>query len=135
MSIVAADLLQPNGPVTAKLFPGLSKTKLTTQLTAYIARAAADSRVVDETNATKKDPITRALALYYTFNDVYIRMSAEPISVNVTEKGSTGYNMAQIDNMRALAQGYLDEAIGLVTVAISTTRSTSNAAIPNRFTF
>jgi hypothetical protein len=135
MATTHDDLRVPKGPVTPKLFPGTTKNKLNTLLDGYIDRAAADPRVTGETDNAKHDPITKALALHFIFEDVYVRMSSEPLNVNIAEKGGHGYNTAQIDNMRALSQKYLDEAVGLATVITTATNIGLNTRVKNIFTF
>lgn len=122
MAVIAEDLLEPNGPLNAKLFPGEQSNVLALRLAGYLTRAGNDPRVVAEPDATKQDPMTRALALYYAFTDVYVRMSAEPLTLSVTEKGSHGYSAEQIRNMRGLADRYYAEMLGLMTVSTTTTR-------------
>lgn len=131
MAITTASLLEPEGPITFKLFPGEQSNVLTVRLQGYIDRALLDSRVVAQPDPTKVDPMTRALALYYAFTDVYVRMSAEPMTLSVTEKGSHGYSAEQIRNMRGLADRYLAEMIGFLPVSVGIRPGT--VAVPNKF--
>lgn len=115
----SATLLQPAGPIDPKLFPGEGRKALGIRLEAYVDRAYLEPRVADmdvdtEDNVALQDRAARAYALYLAFMDVYTRMLTEPVTVAIAEKGSHGYTMAQINAMKALADGYLVEFEGLV---------------------
>lgn len=133
MTVVATDLEEPLGPITPKLFPGEQSNQLALRLTGYLTRAGNDPRILGEPNASKHDHMTRALALHYAFSDVYIRMSSEPMTLSVTEKGSHGYNVEQIRNMRALADGYLAEMIAYLTVGATLGIRPGTVAVANKF--
>lgn len=130
-----ASLLAPNGPVTPELFPGVHGNVLDANLRNYINRAFLDPRLTAETDTTKYPAMARALTLYYVFWDVYIRMNAQPKTLSVAEKGGHGYDMQQINNMRALAEGYLAEFSGLMTIIPTAKQSGLNASVRNRFSF
>jgi hypothetical protein len=101
----------------------------------YINRAFLDPRLTAETDTTKYPSMARALTLYFVFWDVYIRMNAQPKTLTVAEKGGHGYDMSQINNMKELAEGYLDEFAGLMTVIPTATVRGLNASVRNRFVF
>lgn len=128
-------LLAPNGPVTPELFPNVPSNVLYANLLNYINRAFSDPRLTSEKDPTKYPSMARALTLYFVFWDVYIRMNAQPKTLTVSEKGGHGYDMQQINNMRALAEGYLAEFAGLMTVIPSAKQSGLNASVRNRFRF
>lgn len=135
MALTFEDLRTPAGPITQKLFPGTNKSALNAILAGYIVRAQADSRVMNEPDDAKKDPIARAMALHYAFTDVVVRMSAEPLTMTIAEKGSHGYSTEQIRNMRALADQFLAEAEGLMTPTSTAVLATLNVHVPTRVTF
>lgn len=127
-------LLAPSGPVTPELFPGVPSNILRINLQNYLNRAFADPRLTSETDSSKYPAMGRTLALYYVFWDVYIRMNAQPKNLTVTDKGGHGYDIQQINNMRALAEGYLAEFSGLMTPVVSTAPQAGlNAAVRNRY--
>lgn len=128
-------LLAPNGPVTPELFPDVPSNVLYDNLFKYINRAFVDPRLTAETDTTKYPAMARALALYYVFWDVYIRMNAQPKTLTLSEKGGHGYDIQQINNMRALAEGYLAEFSGLMTVIPSAKQTGLNASVRNVFRF
>jgi hypothetical protein len=113
MAVAPDDLKAPVGPVDAKLFPGIASTALSDILAAYIANAEQEPAVL-AAPADRQDPMVRSHALYQAFTAVYIRMSAEPMTVTVTEKGGHGYSVEQIKNMRALADKYLSDFNALI---------------------
>lgn len=126
MTIAAASLIAPNGPIALVMFPGFSRKQLTTLVAARIANAANDARIApledaattDEDEA-KVDRMTRALALHtILIEDVYPRMLVEPNSVNVAEKGSSTYTDKQRQGILDMAQRYLDAFDGELTVEV-----------------
>jgi hypothetical protein len=130
MPILPTDLLEPGGPITPKLFPGEQSNVLSVRLQGYIDRALSDSRVAVAAGSTQ-DQMARALALHFAFTDVYIRMSAEPMTLNVAEKGGHGYTAEQIRNMRGLADKYLDDLLGFLPGTTAVRPGTM--AVPNVF--
>lgn len=113
MAVVAADLLAPNGPLDAKLFPGLASNELSPLIDGYILSAAQDPFVLIA-DPTIQDRMTRLRALEYAFTAVYVRMSVEPATVSVTEKGASSYITEQLRNVKALATQYRTEFESLI---------------------
>lgn len=118
MAVVANDLLIPNGPVDAKLFPGLASTDLSVLIEGYILSGAQDPFVLVADPALK-DRMTRLRALEYVFTAVYVRMSAEPVTVNVAEKGGHSYSTEQLRNIKAIAMQYRAEFESLIPAVTS----------------
>lgn len=117
MPVVADDLMAPNGPVDTFLFPKTGRRQIAARLTQYLANAYADARVVAlASDTTRSDRLARAWALYQVYTAVVDRMSAQPLTVAVTEKGSSTYSSAQIQNMKDRAAQYLAEFEGLLIV-------------------
>lgn len=135
MAVTAADLKVPKGPVTPTIFPGVQSNVLDANLEAYIDRAAMDSRIQAEPDSSKTDGLVRALALYLAFQDAFVEMNAKPIQLNVTEKGSHGFSMEQIRNMRHLAEQYLSEFLALLTPRAGTAGRGGTKAVANRYSF
>ena len=105
MAVLAVDLLAPNGPLDAKLFPGLASNELSALIDGYILSASQDPYVL-VANPAIVDRMTRFRALEYAFIAVHVRMSAEPATVAVTEKGSHAYSTEQLRNIKELALGF-----------------------------
>ncbi len=121
MAIDPAELLSAQGgPLDMVLFPGEQSNQVEARLQAYLDRAYADARVSIQQDQTVKDNLARAYALYLAFESVYLRMSAEPLSVQVTEKGGHGYSTEQIRNMKYASDKYLADFNGLLVVPGST---------------
>ncbi len=135
MGLTADNLRVPNGPITQVLFPGKTIEEVDDDLLGYIERAKSDSRVANEPDAARKTPITKALALSFVFSDIFIRLNAEPLNVNLTDKGGHGYSMEQIQNFEVLAEKYLDEAVALLTPISTSASAKLNYAAPNIFTW
>lgn len=135
MAVTAADLKQPKGPVTPAMFPGVASNVLDANLEAYIDTAASDARIASDADQTKSDQRIRALALHFVFNDAFIEMNARPLQISQTEKGAHGYSMEQVRNMRALADKYFEEFLGLLTPSTASARRGGTTAIPTSFTF
>jgi hypothetical protein len=135
VTIAAASLLAPSGPITPALFPGEDSLALTARLEGYLASAYGDSRVSPLTPDATKDKGARAFALYTAFTDVYIRMNAEANAVNVTEKGSTTYTDKQRENMLAIAAGYLADLDDLIAVPAGDAIVRGTQSVPTRFTW
>ena len=95
MALQASDLIDPTGELTTGLFPGSDANALTSRVSAYLTAAALDSRVlaIIAGDATKADAAKRAYALWRAYTAVVLRMNSEPLQVNVTERGSSGYLM------------------------------------------
>lgn len=122
MAVVPAQLLAPSGPITPLLFPGEDTNALTSRLQAYIDNAGLRSEVIAAAgDVPRADNMIIAFALWTAFTDVYIRMSAQPLTINVTEKGGHGYNTEQLRNMKALAQKYWDDFVNLQIVPVPAT--------------
>lgn len=134
MAVQADTLLEPKGPLTTTLFPNEDRGALLVRADAYLERADADGRVKGLDPAVI-DQGTTALALHFAFSDVVIRMSSEPLTVNVAEKGSHGYSTAQIETMKQLRDGYLNDLEDLIETNDATVISPGTTAIPNRFTW
>jgi hypothetical protein len=111
-----ADLMSPVGPITAALFPGEQSNVLEARLTQYLDNGYGDERVAAQTDQSRQDMLARAWALYQAFTDVYIRLSAEPTTLAVTEKGSHAYVAEQLRNFKALADKYLSDFNGLLII-------------------
>ncbi len=138
MTIDASALITPNGPITAVLFPGTNgdSKQLEALVTAFLANAYADARVVAVTDDdAKKDRMAKALALYTAYDAVYQRMVAEPLTVTQAEKGSHGYSTAQIEAMKEIRDGYLAAFEDELPVEESVPSTNFNSAVPNRFTW
>lgn len=116
MALTAEDLLQPKGPLDSKLFPGLESRDLATRLNQYLSNGYNDERVAAQTDLARKDQLARAYALYQAFGAVVIRLSAEPVSVSVTEKGGHAYSGDQIKNFKELAAKYYNDFLGLLVI-------------------
>lgn len=125
-SIGASDLLVPNGPVDSKLFPGLESNVLDDRLEGFITRAKEDPYVL-VASADRKARMTLARALQYVFESVLVRMTAEPATVNITEKGSHNYTTAQLQSMKDLATRYRLEFESLI---VATTHVAGNSQLP-----
>lgn len=110
------ELLAPHGPLSPTLFPKTPENVLAISVEHWLNTAYAQSAVADETNETLKNRMAKAYALYLAFTSVADRMAGEPLDVSVTEKGSHGYDMKQIEYMQQRAASYLDEFNGLVPV-------------------
>jgi hypothetical protein len=117
MPLTGADLMMPKGPVDAVLFPNTPVNIIQGYVDQYLTNAYADARVAAQTDADLKDQLARNWALYQVFQGVANRMSAEPLTVTDSEKGSTGYSAAQIANIQAQADKYLDDFLGLLSVS------------------
>jgi hypothetical protein len=135
MAVEAVDLIQPNGPVSNLLFPGVPSNVLEENLTIYLGRATVDPRIVSEPNADKTDSLVRALALHLVFQDAFIEMNARPLSVQQTEKGGHGFSTEQIRNMRALADKYLLEFMGLLTPKAGSAKKGGTQAVKTKVTW
>lgn len=137
LTLTAADLIEPTGPLTTTLFPGDDAHALSTRAEAYIAAAAGDSRVaaIIAADASKADAATRAYALWRAYTAAWQRMSLEPITVNVQEKGSHGYSTAQLANIKALADGYVADLEAMVPAPTTESVPLGTTAVANQFTW
>lgn len=133
MSVVAEDLLQPKGPVTNLMFPGVPSNLLAVNLTAYIVRASEDTRILTEPDSTKTDRLIKYLALHFVFQDSYIEMNSRPLTVTQTEKGSHGFSTEQIRNMRALSEQWFGEFLSLLTPSTASTKRGITRSVRNVF--
>ncbi len=113
--VTSGDLMSPVGPVENTLFPDTDTRDIATIVTAKITAAYADGRVAAITDIDKKDRAAGFLALYYIFDSIALRMTAEPLTVNNgVEQGTTQYNVQQVNLMQARANGYLAQLNGLL---------------------
>ena len=115
MPVVATDLLAPTGPIDPSLFPGVASNVLSERLGVYIANAEQEGAVL-VADASRQDAMVRAHAIWQAFTAVYIRMSTQPVTLAVHEKGSHTYSTEQIRNIRELAAQYRAEFDSLIVV-------------------
>jgi hypothetical protein len=124
MPVTAVQLISPVGPLTTTFFPEESLQDLTARATQYVANAVADPAIAAASPASKQDQMTLYLALAQAFDDIYLRMSAEPLQVNVTEKGNQGYSVAQITNMKERRDYYRGLYEALLPTTVEPIRNT-----------
>jgi hypothetical protein len=100
MAVEPVDLKEPQGSLnTTVLFPGETAEQVDARLTAYIAEAVA--------KGSPDDDATRAWTYHRAFNAVYIRMSANPVSVTANEEGGHRFGEDQAKRFLELSQHYL----------------------------
>jgi hypothetical protein len=114
MPLVAADLVSPAGPVEGYLFPGEDSNVIEARLTGYIEAAYNDERVAAQTDATLQDKLAYPFVLGRVYDAVVTRLSAQPATVTVTEKGGHGYTSEQIKTFKELAQKYWSDFFALL---------------------
>jgi hypothetical protein len=119
MAVVAVDLLAPNGPLDSVLFPGMESRDVETLIGGYILSAAQDPYVL-VADPTVQDLMTRYRALEYAFTAVHVRMSSEPASITVTEKGGHAYSTEQLRNIKELALSYRKQFEALIVAPAKT---------------
>jgi hypothetical protein len=112
--VPASVLLSPSGPIDVSLFPGETSKAVSARLQQYLTNGYNDSRVVSVGDALLQDELAKAYALNQAFTAIYIRMSNQPLTLSVTEKGSHGFAPEQIRNMKALADKYLADFLGML---------------------
>lgn len=115
--IVATDLLSPLGPLDTSLFPGEASNVLEARIIGWLNEAYGDPRVAMQTEEARRDSLAEAWTLHRSFQQVYIRMTTQPVSLTVTEKGGHAYSSEQIRNIRQLSDKYLADFNGLLAVA------------------
>lgn len=115
-ALTAADLLSPTGPVESFLFPEEDSNVLEARLTQYLANAYADERVAAQQDDVRKNGLARNWALNLVYTAVYTRLSSEPATLTVTEKGGHGYSTEQIRNIKSLADKYWNDFLGLLVI-------------------
>ena len=119
MAVTPAQFLAPAGPITPLLFPGEGVTELTARVQVYIDNAGARAEIIAAAgDPARVDSMTIAFVLYTTFTDVYVRMSVEPSTVRVEEKGNHSYLAEQIRNIRALAEKYWADFVALAELPV-----------------
>lgn len=109
MAVSPSAFIDPVGTLTTSLFPGDDQNALTARVTAYIAAAATDARVMAIVGAGgSSDAATTAYAYWRAYSAVVQRMNTEPLSVrlNDPDKGSHAYSAAQIGQMQQLADSF-----------------------------
>lgn len=142
MALVATDLITPNGPLSLVLFPNIDAKALETKVGVFLTHAYNDPRVAAVTESddsdqalAKEERMAKALALYAAYSEVYQRMVAEPLTVNVAEKGGHGYSTAQIAAMKDIRDGYRDAFEDELPVEETIPSTNFNSAVQNRFTW
>jgi hypothetical protein len=113
MAVTPDSLMAPAGPVSPTLFPGVGDNELRESLSVYISTAQAHPAVV-AAPGDRVDGMTRNYALYLAFQDVYIRMNTQPLTLTVADKGAHGYGIEQIRNIRDLMNKYLADFEALI---------------------
>lgn len=116
MPVVATDLMSPAGPVEAYLFPGEDSNVIEARLSGYLQAGYDDERVAAQTDAALKDKLVRPYALARVYSAVLERLSAQPATVQVTEKGGHGYSTEQIKTFKDLAAKYERDFLGLLII-------------------
>lgn len=117
--VTGAQLLSPVGPVEAFLFPGEDSNVLTARLQQYLDNAYADARIAAQPE-TLANQLAQAFALNLVYTAVYTRLSAEPLNVQVTDKGGHGYSAEQIKSIKSLADKYWADFLGLLVILPAT---------------
>jgi hypothetical protein len=116
MPIAAADLMSPAGPVEGYLFPGEDSNVIEARLAGYVDAAYNDERIAGQTDAALKDKLARPFALYRVYASVVERLSANPATITVSEKGGHGYTAEQIKTFKDLAAKYWSDFLGLLVI-------------------
>lgn len=116
MAILPDDLRTPKGPADAALFPGEDTAAIDARLSAYIANAEVEPRIVAAPGGSQDGLVTN-YALYQWFRDAHLLMVAKPLTVNVTEKGGHGYSNEQIKALAATRDGYWSAFLGGLPVS------------------
>ena len=100
--------------ISPEMFPGEMGNVLSARLEGYLTVAYADARVAAQTAEPTQNSLAFAWAHHLAFMDVYLRLTVQPASVTLTEKGSHSYLVEQLRNMKALADKYLADFNGLL---------------------
>lgn len=115
--LTALDVIAPNGPVDGGLYPETASNVFTARVQGYMDKAYADERIAAQTDAVRRDNLARAYTLATVYDDVVSRMSTQPLTVTITDKGSSGFSAEQIKSVRDIAAKYWADFNGLLIVA------------------
>lgn len=108
--------MSPAGPVEGFLFPGEDSNVIEARLTGYIEAAYNDERIAAQTDAALQDKLARPFALSRVYSAVVERLSANPATITVSEKGGHGYTAEQIKTFKDLAAKYWSDFLFAVQV-------------------
>jgi hypothetical protein len=132
MSVVASELISPEGDVLPEMFPrkqgqddAAALAALEERVNKYIIRGeawVAAKGIVDPDDA---DAATANYAYYLAFEDVYVRLASQPASLTFADAGGRTRTQAQIDAFHNKALAYLGAATDLVPPDSTTTFDTT----------
>lgn len=124
MALQLGQLIAPGGDIERAMFPDDSADQLNARVTTWLNEA--DSRTGDITDTDERDAANKAYVNYRAFRAVYLRLSAMPTSVSITDEGSHSYTAEQAVRFGKLADEayaefleYVPETVvGTATIAI-----------------
>lgn len=136
MAVAATDLIEPRGRITGSMFPADDPAQLVARVQRYLDAAYTRS---DVAALSSPDEAAEHYAYARAFEAVYLRMSAEPSSVSMSDGGSgavsTSYTQSQIATFKNMADAEW-ALFGRLTIVIDTeTPRYGGGAVANRFTF
>jgi hypothetical protein len=110
MTLVAADLLVPNGRVDGpRFYPDLVDADINTRLTAYIAQGYTLATGVS-------DDAVRAYVYYLVWSDVVNMLTLDPASVSLGGEVSNSRLQTQIDEWIAQRNAWRTQYLALLPV-------------------
>lgn len=104
MPVVAADLLDPKGPLQPALFPSDDSTALTTRLTGYISQ---NTTATGNLTGTTLDQTVTEYALYKAYSAVRTRIMSNPADVSFEGEGAQKYSDFQLEEISRWADQHL----------------------------
>lgn len=105
---VATDLQQPNGLLTAALFPNLSAADLESMLQGFLNAGYEQADAIDapQTQA-RKDSAAMAWAYYMGYRVIWQRLSSMPAQTSLDGQASQQYLESQIATFKTLSDEQL----------------------------
>lgn len=115
--LTVEQLIAPAGEIERAMFPDDDGDQLKARVTIWLNEATSRVAAVA---AAEVDNATRAYVNFRAFRAVYLRLSALPTSVSITDEGSHGYTADQAVRFGKLADEAYAEFIALVPSAAAT---------------
>jgi hypothetical protein len=132
MAVIDTDLLQPNGFLDEKYFPGMTSSAVLAMLDGYITQAEARVTTYNVPSASADRYVT-AWSYYRAYTRVAERLLATPRDAKIEDEGSRSYEQKQADGFFRIAANWLAEAEQLVPAEETAIVGRTSVAVRNRY--
>jgi len=137
VAVAVADFLAPRGTIEPALFPLESEPVLAARLNEYLTQGQQNVAGLALTQEQADDAV-RSYVYYRSYDAIVDRIVTSPNSVSFADQGSVSYSSAQIQQLAAKRDRYLDDYTAILAAAGTVTNSgpsRDSVTIPVRVTW